>query len=246
MNVLLTRPLTQVSALQSKVAEGGNTPIIFPTLSISPVDANASAKRYDVVIFISANAVDFGLNVLANIHYLKLFAVGVATANRLSQNRIKVDGFPKTNSSSEALLALESVAKLRGKHVLIFRGKGGRETLKLGLTKAGNTVEYIEVYARTQAKITECHTRSLVQFLAQEQGIIVITSIENLSAMLAIIAQINPDALGSIKNYPLLVLSQRIKTYAKTLDFRSIIVAKEANEAGILQALSGVEVRRFW
>jgi hypothetical protein len=43
--------------------------------------------------------------------------------------------------------------------ILIFRGKGGRETLKQGLERR-NTVEYVEAYQRVVCDATPCCTHS--------------------------------------------------------------------------------------
>jgi uroporphyrinogen-III synthase len=65
--------------------------------------------------------------------------------NKLNECGFEVDAFPSEKASSEALLALSEVKMLTDKDILIFRGKGGRETLKQGLERR-NTVEYIEAY----------------------------------------------------------------------------------------------------
>jgi uroporphyrinogen-III synthase len=74
----------------------------------------------------------------------------------LNECGFEVDAFPSEKASSEALLALSEVKMLTDKDILIFRGKGGRETLKQGLERR-NTVEYIEAYQRVVCDATPLH-----------------------------------------------------------------------------------------
>lgn len=238
MNILLTRPLLQVSALQSMVNDNGHQSILFPTLEIKALKATPLHQQYNAVIFISANAVEYGVTILEklNLQHCQIFAVGAATANRITHHGFKVDAYPSPQASSEALLLLNEVQQLQNQNILIFRGKGGRETLREGLGK-DNIVEYIEVYERTQCKVTPLHRVSLSQFLQSDQGVIAITSVENLSTLLSMVEQVSVKALLSIKQYPLVVLSERIKTYAQSVGFRQIEVALQTNDEGLIQAI---------
>ncbi len=235
MNVLLTRPLLQVEELQFMVVKSGNKPLLFPTLKLNPIDTKAEKNHYDVVIFISANAVEYGLRILKTISYHQIFAVGSATAKKLSKNNIKIDDFPKDKSSSEALLALDSVNRLCHKTILIFRGRGGRETLKQGLTKQDNQVEYVEVYERISHDIGSLHRQSLNEFLSRNEGVISITSIDGMKSLLEISSQIID--IDKLKNYLLVVLSDRIKAYANSIGFDKVLVAPNTSDNGIISVL---------
>jgi uroporphyrinogen-III synthase len=169
----------------------------------------------------------------------KIFAVGAATANKLNEYGFEVDAFPSEKPSSEALLALPEIKALVSKDILIFRGKGGRETLKEGLEQY-NTVEYIEVYQRVVCDTTPLHHSSLSEFLQSNKGIITATSVENLSALLSIIEKINVNMLGAIKRYPLVVLSERIKTFAQSVGFTQVKVATKISDKGLLEALTNL------
>jgi len=84
LNILLTRPLTQVKLLEDLVNNSGHQPLLFPTLSIEALKNTPLKKHYDVAIFISVNAVDYGFEVLnsLNHHHNQIFAVGAATAKK--------------------------------------------------------------------------------------------------------------------------------------------------------------------
>lgn len=239
MNVLLTRAFSQVKPLKNLVSENGYQSILFPSLSIEPLSNTPIKTQYDALIFISANAVEYAAQILKNIHYNQVFAVGSATAKKLAQLGIKVDAFPTQKASSEMLLAMDEIRVLNQKSILIFRGKGGRETLKEGLKK-NNTVEYIEVYQRVPCAITALHQGSLSKFLQSDAGIITATSVENLSALISMVEQINPQALSAIKRYPLAVLSERIKIAAQSAGFKQIEVAETTDDKGLLSAIQSI------
>ena len=238
MNILLTRPLSQVDGLQSLVSSGGHQPILFPTLEVHALHNKPLCENYDAVIFISANAVDYGKQVLnqLNTQTLQIFAVGAATAKKLQTHGYHVDAFPEKKASSEALLAMDAIKRLSGQNILIFRGKGGRETLKQGLGK-NNTVEYIEVYERIECPLGEIHHQSLKRFLSDSQGIVTITSIDNLEALLSIIKKIKLSFVETIKRYPLIVLSSRIEKKAKSIGFSKIAVAKKTSDQGLVDCI---------
>jgi uroporphyrinogen-III synthase len=51
------------------------------------------------------------------------------------------------------------------------------------------------------------------------------------------VEQVDIKALQSIKQYPLVVLSERIKTYAQSVGFRQVEVALQTNDEGLIQAI---------
>jgi Uroporphyrinogen-III synthase len=89
LNVLLTRPFSQVKPLESLVNERGHQALLFPTLRIEALKSAPLKERYDVVIFISANAVEYGLEALSSLDHRhdKIFAVGAVTAKKFKRSR---------------------------------------------------------------------------------------------------------------------------------------------------------------
>ena len=55
--VLLTRPLSQIANLQFLLEDSDLDYVLFPALEINKIDAVVTSQRYDVIIFISVNAV---------------------------------------------------------------------------------------------------------------------------------------------------------------------------------------------
>ena len=146
--LLITRPLAQSKNLESLLAENEIDFALFPAFEIKKSNPMALIEKYDVIIFISVNAVNFAEEYFEDliISRSKVFAVGPVTANQLLQKKIKVDCYPKINASSEELIKMKDCQNLLNAKVLIVRGKGGSETLKDNLSNS-NQVDYFEVYA---------------------------------------------------------------------------------------------------
>ncbi|MCS5592735.1 MAG: uroporphyrinogen-III synthase [Gammaproteobacteria bacterium] len=227
--------------------ESGHQPILFPTLEVKPLDGAPLHAHYDAVIFISANAVEYGVDMLKtlNLKGAQIFAVGGATAKCIVQQGFKVDAFPQNNASSEALLALEAVAQLKNQRILIFRGKGGRETLKEGLSKQNNQIEYVEVYERVECKATQLHRDSLLRLSNNQDFIITITSVESLSAMMNLIREVDINLLNKLLKAPLITLSDRIGVFAKSVDFSQIYVAEEPNDSAIVAKIQQIKLEKY-
>lgn len=238
MKVLLTRPLNQAKTLEPLLTSHHHQPILFPTLVIKPQNETPLHKHYDAIIFISVNAVDYGIEIFRTLNVgAKVFAVGAATAQKLKHFSVKVAAFVADKPSSEALLAMDEVAQIISQKVLIFRGKGGRETLKTGLIKQNNQVEYLSVYERTHAKISATHQSALAQFLADDNGVIIITSTAGLAALIALVGAININFVDKIKQYPLIVLSPRIQQYAQSIGFKNSKIVAQISDNGVIQTL---------
>jgi len=156
--VVITRPAHQTTSLQKKLEAAGAQTILFPLIEIAPPDDLAGVKeqlvnlrQYDLVIFVSANAVEqaFKLIGLEDLGLVKIATTGKKTASVLEQMGVKVDFCPKEVFNSEALLAMPDFKIFcEGKSIAIIRGEGGREFLQKQLQIAGATVDYVDTYQR--------------------------------------------------------------------------------------------------
>ncbi len=239
MNILLTRPLAQVKSLENLIKQQGHCALLFPTLWVKSLNAEPRDSQYDAIIFISANAVIYGLKALrtVDLRATKIFAVGAATAQKLTDCGVAVTDFPKHKASSLALLKLASMRQLCAQNILIVRGKGGVETLKIALLKQHNTIEYLEAYERIPCRLAAHHRTALNQFLDSDNGVLTMTSVESLTAFVEMVAFLKPELMRRLLNYPLIVLSARIQTRANLLGFGQVLVAPKTGDDGILQAL---------
>ena len=151
--VLVTRPEHQAHELVSAIEEAGGEAIRFPVIDIEPhdsVEVNHSLEALpasDITIFISTNAVIFGLP-YANGDDAAIAAIGPGTRSAVESAGRPVDIFPAQGFDSEHLLAEAELQDVAGKNIRIIRGDSGRELLANTLRERGATVDYLPVYRR--------------------------------------------------------------------------------------------------
>ncbi len=120
---------------------------------------------FDLIVFLSANAVRFGAHLLAQRRDLQLAAVGIATARALNQAGYRVAVLPEGRADSEGLLEHPRLQHVAGQHVLLVKGVGGRELLAGELAARGARVTAADVYERRAA------TPSAAQLAAAEEAL---------------------------------------------------------------------------
>ena len=151
IGVLVTRPRTQAIELVSAIESAGGSAFCFPVMEIAALDENvvsaraAELARPDIVIFVSRNAVEYGVRYTNG---GRIAAIGPATAAALKSAGRVVDIQPATGFDSEHLLAEPAMQEVEGKQVRIIRGNKGRELLAEELKARGAIVEYLSVYER--------------------------------------------------------------------------------------------------
>jgi len=233
--VLLTRRPEQNSRFIAQ-CEGLDINFVSkPLLTVSPIDLSKKAKshlldldRFDLIIFISQNAVKFGLPCLQNLwpqwpQSLKWFAVGPGTAHLLGDNDFTV--YSPSKASSEGLLAMSELRAPKGKKILIVRGIGGREALKKGLEERGASVDYLEVYCRNLVNY-----ESVDWVPTTEKVLALIHSGEALTHLRLL--------LGSLrKQYHLIVPSRRLQLMAIDEGFDKVELASSQQDSDMLESL---------
>jgi uroporphyrinogen-III synthase len=152
VGVLVTRPEQQAETLVDAIEQRGGTAIRFPVLQIvarDPADVAAEAQAMespDIVIFVSSNAVRYGLQHAGD---ARIAAVGPTTAAAVEAAGRTVDILAADGFDSEHLLATEALKNVAGKTVRIMRGQDGRELLAISLRERGAHVDYLPVYERS-------------------------------------------------------------------------------------------------
>ncbi len=241
IGVLITRPLGQAEPLCDLICAQGGNAMRFPTIAIHGPEDPARARallrqlpKYDLAIFVSPNAVRYGVELLGEHGVpprLPVAAVGKGTARVLSEMGIAVDVLPQQRFDSEALLGLPQLTQVAGKRVLILRGNGGRPLLGDTLHERGAEVQYVEVYTRQY--LTTDATALLSTWYEQVQ-IVTVTSCEILDGLFRILGEPGQPRLCQT---PLVVVSERIRDRALELGCNQIIVAPEASDQGLLRAV---------
>jgi uroporphyrinogen-III synthase len=236
LNILVTRPQAQSAWLSTEIRLRGGNPLVLPLLAIQPLTPSqtqptlAQLEQVALLIFISANAVEFGLAYLPALPAsLQVGAIGQATAERLRTAGIRTDLVP-ARFDSEGFLALPQVQDLRDKTVLIVRGAGGREKLAEALRVRGAQVRYLEVYRRDCPRWQTEDVRT-----ALHADVITVTSSEALEN-LAQLAKL-PGGAGLLAK-PLVVFHDRIAGRARELGFtlKPVVTTQPSDEA-LLMAL---------
>ncbi len=242
LGVVVTRPAHQAQPLCERLSALGANVIRFPLMQIKALALTPAQQQileqleqYDLAIFVSPNAVTFGLQRLDG-HWpakLKIAAVGQGSAKALRQQQQHVDLFPTDQFNSEALLVLPELQRVQQQRIVIFRGQGGREYLAQELRKRGAEVDYLELYQRLPptAKID-----TLLKLWQQNQiQLIIITSSESLHNLYAMVAS---SGKAYLENTPLLVISTQTKRLALKLGFKNLImISPQASDIEISNTL---------
>lgn len=243
--IMITRPAHQAERLTQGLKAAGSDVFLFPTLEIKPIELSPETKEqiqhinnYDIIIFISPNAVEHGLNhIQALIPFpenVQLATVGQGSAKSL-QNKLgkQPDIVPEVNFNSEGLLATNALHDVANKRILIVRGNAGREHLKQTLQQRGALVEYLNVYQRIKPATP---TTELEQHLQNHEiAAIVITSGESLKNLVEMV----PEQIRKhLLQVPLLLINPRLVNIAKEAGFTSkLIIAEDASDDAIIKTL---------
>jgi len=237
--VVITRPARQAAGLARAIAALGGQPLVFPAIVILPPadeaplrEAQRNLARYDMAIFVSANAVEYGVGDPAAwpVKLLPL-APGPGTAAALAAVGITNVRMPATSMDSEGLLALPELATVAGSRIVIFRGAGGRELLHTTLEARGAHVEQIECYQRARPA---SGAAGLIE--AWRDGridAVTLTSSEGLDNLWAIF---DAEGRSYLAGTPAFVPHAAIAERASALGLRSIIVTPPA-DAGLISSL---------
>ncbi len=241
LSVLVTRPMPQGEMLCAAVRQLGGEAMSFPTIEIQQLTTCLTAT-YDLAIFVSVNAVQFGLPLLAQQPHIKLAAIGRATAAALKQAQRPAHIVPEGESNSESLLTHPELTAGDIRRAVIVRGEGGRELLHETLTMRGIEVHSCEVYRRAVPQVTADALAALEQYWS-ETGIdaVTLTSIETLQNLLTLLTDRSREWLRSTV---LIAASDRIAQAARSLGLGgSIVNAGGADDASMLGALSTLHTR---
>ncbi|WP_268244542.1 uroporphyrinogen-III synthase [Arenicella chitinivorans] len=152
-------------------------PTHVPTLKVDEVH-DLAVKRvleqldtFTDVIFVSRNAVEFGLPLIAQYGGMppiaRVMAVGAETAKQLYRHGIDAH-FPDHGQGAEALLKVDTMQDLRGSRVLIVRGELGLDWPAEEMRKRG--AEVIEAKCYRQS-LPSASSKQLHEILDQRKPI---------------------------------------------------------------------------
>ncbi len=235
--VLVTRPAHQAARLCALIEAHGGRPIRFPALEIrDPLEPAAAedllraANAFDVLLFVSANAVERGAPHLPQPLRPALGGVGEGTARALRAHGLEPALVPTTTADSEGLLALPELQEMRGRRVLIVRGEGGRPLLGDGLRARGAEVHYAEVYRRA---LPETDVAPLIASWPAQVRVVVATSREILDNLATLLGDAGRPLL---ERTPLVVLNERMAAHAHGLGIGRVVVATGPGDEALVRA----------
>ena len=238
LNIVVTRPREQAAKLAQRIGQAGGTPLLFPLLDITAVqDSNmlreqvSRLAQFDLAIFISPNAVQYGMAAILAAGSLpaglKLATIGQGSARELREFGIQNVIAPTERSDSEGLLELPELQNVAGWRVMILRGNGGRELLGDTLKARGATVEYVTCYLRDKPQ------QDVSVLLDTAPDAITITSSEALGYFWQML---NESAQDALRGTPLFVPHARIAELARQQGWRQVQLTG-AGDDGLLSAL---------
>lgn len=242
-HILVTRPRHQAENLCCLIEQQHGVAVAFPTIEVTAandreiiVDTLSNLHRFQWIVFISANAVNFAL--LANNGKIEEFrnariaAIGRATANALAAVGLTADLLPAHGSDSQALLAMPPMQQVAGQRILIVRGQGGLDTLRRELENRGAAVDYLDVYQRT---IPHANPAPVLDLLKKNRiDLIIATSGEAVKNLLIMLGEKNHNPALAV---PLVVVSDRIRKIAENIGFERIFVTDSPSDTAILQKI---------
>lgn len=243
--VLVTRPAGEAAdALCRSLRARGYAVEHQPLLELHPLDTLPPELRqrvidldqYRHVIFISANAVRFGMAHLQDywpqwpvgVHW---YAIGAATAALLATYGVEAIT-PGPEMTSEALLAVPQLAQVTGERVLIVKGEGGRDKLASELAARGARVETLACYRRRWPDLSR---RDFLQRLERAGiGVVLVTSGEGLACLVQLLSPAETSKLGDMT---IIVPSARVAQQALDAGFARVVTARNASDSAMLSAL---------
>ncbi len=235
LKVLVTRPRDQAMYLAQAIEQAGGVPLLFPLLQIAPVqDAKALHEQvsrladFDLAIFISPNAVQYGMAAIreglaAIPENIKVATIGMGSAKALRERGVADVLVPVARYDSEGLL--EQLQQVAGWSVMIFRGDGGRELLGDTLRARGATVEYATCYRRSKPDFEAS------ELLNVHPDAMTVTSSEALEYLRQI-------AQTQFRDVPLFVPHARIAELARRQGWTEVHLT-DAGDDGLLTGLLG-------
>lgn len=245
LGVLVTRPDTQAGPLCRLIESLGGTAVRLPAIEIRAHGERAALRaslgpleRYDLIVFVSANAVRFGAGLLEERRDLTLAAVGPATLRALNQAGYRVAILPSAGFDSEGLLADARLQSLAGRRVLIVKGVGGRDLLESVLAQRGAAVTLATVYERRRSAPDESQCARIAGLITDGTlEAVTATSLE-IGASLVALGSEHPVLLAPLQQCHWVVPGERVAAGLRSLGLTApLIVAASAEDQSLVDAL---------
>ena len=243
IHVLICRPEESAQELSRALSALGASCYTFPTLdivklAISDIEKQQilSLDQYDNIIVTSQHAAKIGLDLIDS-YWPQLpiqqtwFAIGQKTANVLATENLKLIS-PQKDLSSEELLKLPALQKVKDQKTLILKGKGGRGTISQVLTKRGAQVDEADVYQRICPHYSneQIHA-ALIDF---HSDYIAALSGETLLNLISLCAERHID----LSSKTFIVPSHRVANIAYEHNFKSVLIPANLKPIDLIKCIT--------
>ena len=241
LTFVVTRPSQQSLRTAAALREAGAEVIEFPVLAIESIEASLSSGELvgaAGIIFVSANAVAYGVPVLQRAGEIpattQMFAIGRATAAALAEAGCKNVVSPQQSIDSEGLLALTQLQHVEGQHIILVKGQselGGRALLEQTLAARGARVMVLACYRRASLVPDSAAREALRELIASRRthGCFVL-SVETLDSLINIFTGMK---LLQQSEIVLLVPHARVAEAARSRGFNKVLEVPLAESAMI-------------
>lgn len=246
-SVLVTRPHPAGEQLCQAIQRAGGHAYYFPTIEIVPLPeskevmaALSTLDQADWLIFVSPQAVYTSIDAIQKAwprfpQKVKIAAIGDGTASVLRNAGLPVTAVPADDWRSEGLLRLPVFQHLEGQKILLFHGEAGRDYLVEQLKERGATVNHVVTYRRALPQVDVTKTVKLIQ--SHQINLVVCTSGEGIINLKKLLS----SEWDVLRHIPLLVISERMQSLAKSEGFERVILAKNASQDAIMETLQQYE-----
>ena len=245
--IWVTRPVNQSANLSGLINKAGGNAVCFPVIEIQPYRVKpeqgipgSAVKSAHMIVFVSRNAVLYVDKLIPGFFNMiidkQIVAMGEGTRGELEKKGVAEIIYAKSGVGSEALLGLDEFKEdvIRGKRVVIVRGKGGRDTIEKSLQHLDVELSYLEVYQRVQPVADRVEVEKTWQEFPPD--VIVVTSVEGLQNLFNMT---DDGRRQQLLGTPLVVMSHRIQKTALDMGFvKRANVALQASDTGLMQAIT--------
>jgi uroporphyrinogen-III synthase len=237
--VLVTRPENRTRELTQRIEQAGGTAVLFPVLEIETRDKTildeeqAALPQPDFAVFVSTNAVRFGLDYIGG---AKIAAIGPTTRAAIEAMGRTVDIYPHDGFDSEHLLQEPELLDVKGKVIRIVRADSGRELLATTLRERGARVDYLSAYRRLPKRHSDAELDELERtWRAGEIHYVTVMSVATFDSLWSALPDYCRKALPAS---PLVTPSERvIQTASETIPGIQAILAPGPQAGDMVRAM---------
>lgn len=252
--VVVTRPREQAAELKLELEGLGARVYLFPTIEIAAPDSYAdldaaikNLSSYDWLVLTSVNAAEhFLLRLEANnveifeLDYLRLCAIGEATAERLRLAQIHIDVLP-SEANAEAVFATVSeyiggTEAFENLKFLLPRSNIGRDYLPIKLREAKAIVDAPTAYQTVLPRDSSGETTKM-KALLQGGAIdcLTFTSPSTFKNFVQIFADFDLDKM--LKDVAIAALGETTAEAIKQMEFEVNIIAPQASAKAFAESI---------